>query len=90
MDIFKTYYSYVCVCAQSCLTLRDPMDCSPPGYSLLCRRRLLQSLLCPFSRQEYSSGLPFPSPGNLPDLWTELVSLASPALADGFFTISTT
>ena len=23
-----------CVCAQSCLTLCDPMDCSPPGSSL--------------------------------------------------------
>ena len=24
----------VCVCAQSCLTLCDPMDCSPPGSSV--------------------------------------------------------
>ena len=24
----------VCLVAQSCLTLRDPMDCSPPGSSL--------------------------------------------------------
>ena len=24
----------VCVCAQSCLTLWDPMDCSPPGSSI--------------------------------------------------------
>ena len=36
-----------------------------------------------FSRQEYWSGLPFPSPGNLPDSGIELMS---PALADGFFT----
>ena len=27
-----------------------------------------------FSRQEYWSGWPFPSPGDLPDLWIELVS----------------
>ena len=33
--------------------------------------------------QEYLSGLPLPSPGNLPDPGIELVS---PALADGFFT----
>ena len=36
-----------------------------------------------FSRQEYWSGLPFPSPGDLPDPGMETASLASPALADG-------
>ena len=39
-----------------------------------------------YSRQEYWSGLPFPSPGDLPNPGTEPVSLTSPALADGFFT----
>ena len=43
--------------AQPCPTLCDPMDSSlhqaPPSMG--------------FSRQEYWSGLPFPSPGNLPD-----------------------
>ena len=34
-----------------------------------------------FSRQEYWSGLPFPSPGDPPNLGTETVSLGSPALA---------
>ena len=43
--------------AQSCPTLCDSVDCSLPGYSL--------SMV--FSRQEYWSGLPFPSPGDLPD-----------------------
>ena len=33
-----------------------------------------------FSRQEYWSGLPFPSPGDLPNPEIELVSAASPAL----------
>ena len=42
---------------QSCQTLRDPMDCSP------CQAPLSMG----FSRQEYWSGLPFPSPGDLPD-----------------------
>ena len=37
--------------AQSCLTLRDPMDCSLPGPPSMG-----------FSRQEYWSGLPLPSP----------------------------
>ena len=36
---------------QSDLTLCNPIDCSPPG----------------FSGQEYWSGLPFPSPGDRPN-----------------------
>ena len=36
--------------AQSCPTLRDPMDCSPPSMG--------------FSRQECWSGVPLPSPNN--------------------------
>ena len=36
-----------------------------------------------FSRQEYWNGLPFPSPGDLPDPGIEF---ESPALAGGFFT----
>ena len=43
-----------------------------------------------FSRQEYLSGLPFPSPGDLPDPGIEPLSLNSPALAGGFFTTSAT
>ena len=41
-----------------------------------------------FSRQEYWSRVPFPSPGDLPDPGMETESTASPALASGFFTIS--
>ena len=41
-----------------------------------------------FSRQEYWSGLPCPPPGDLPNPGIELTSLASPALAGGFITIS--
>ena len=37
--------------AQSCPTLSDPMDCSPPGPPSMG-----------FSRQEYWSGVPLPSP----------------------------
>ena len=49
----------VCVCvlvSQSCPTLCDHMDCSLPGTSVHG-----------ISREEYWSGLPFPSPGDLPD-----------------------
>ena len=40
-------------------------------------------------RQEYQSGLPFPSPGDLPDPGIKLC-LLSPMLAGGFLTTSTT
>ena len=40
-----------------------------------------------FSRQEHWSGLACPPTGDLPDPETEPVSLASPALAGGFFTL---
>ena len=58
--------------AQSGLTFSDPMDCSPPGSSVH-----------DFPRQEYWSGLPFPSAGDLPDPGFKPVS---PALAGRFFT----
>ena len=43
-----------------------------------------------FSRREYWSRLPFPSPGHLPDLGMETSSLSFPALAGRFFTTSAT
>ena len=52
---------------QSCLTVCDPMDCSPPGSSV-------HEI---FSRQGYWSVLPFPSPGDLPNPGIEA---RSPAL----------
>ena len=48
------------------------------------------SLSMGFSRQEYWSGLPFPSPGDLLNPGIEPTSLMSPALADRFFTASIT
>ena len=43
-----------------------------------------------FPRQEYWRGLPHPPPGDFPDPGIEPTSLASPALAAGFFTTGTT
>ena len=43
-----------------------------------------------FSKQEYWSRLPFPTPGDLPDPEIEPMSLASPALAGRFFTTGAT
>ena len=58
----------------SCLTLCDPMDCSPPG-----------SPVYGISRQEHWIGQPFRSPGDLPDLE---IQPRSPTLAGRFFTLS--
>ena len=58
--------------AQSYPTLCNPLSCSLPGSSVQ-----------EFSRQEYWSGLPFPSPGDLSDPG---IKPGSPALAAGFFT----
>ena len=44
------------------------------------------SLSMEFSRQEYWSGLPFCTPGDLPDPVIEPVTLVSPALAGRLFT----
>ena len=44
------------------------------------------SLSMEFSRQVYWSGLPFPTPEDLPDTGIGPVSLSSLALADGLFT----
>ena len=51
-DIPETEFRLVLLCQ----TLCDPMDCNPPGSSVM-----------EFSRQEYWSGLPFSSPGDLPN-----------------------
>ena len=40
-----------------------------------------------FSMQEYWSGLPFPTPGNLPDPGIKPASLVSTALTGGLLTI---
>ena len=60
-----------CLVIKSCPAFSDPMDCSIPGSM-------------EFSRQEYWSGSPFLSPGDLPD---SRIEPTSPALVGGFFTI---
>ena len=62
---------HACSATQSCPTLWDPMDCS-------CQAPLTME----FSRQEYWSELPFPTPGDLPDPGIKPKSLV---LAGGFF-----
>ena len=68
----------VCVCSvtQTCLTLCNPMDC------VACQALL--SML--FSRQEYWSGLPFPSPGVVQTQGSTQSLPVSPAWTGRFFT----
>ena len=70
--------SALCCCCSlvpiSCLTFWDPMGCSPPGSSVHG-----------FPRQEYWSGLPLPSLGDLPD---PRVEPGCPALRAGSLLLS--
>ena len=64
---------------QLCPTLCDPM-------TIACQVPLSMG----FSRQEYWSGLPFPTAGDLPNPEVEPASIMSPALAGRFFTTGAT
>ena len=45
--------------AQSCPTLRDPMDCSPPGSSIhgICQARVLEWAAIAFSDELYETSV---------------------------------
>ena len=70
-----TILDCVCSVAKSRPTFCDPMDCGLPA-----------SFVRRFPRQEHWSGLLLHSPGVLPNPGIEPTPLASPALADSFFT----
>ena len=55
-------------------------------WTVICQAPLSMG----FSRQEFWSGLPFPTPGDLLNPGIKPTSLKSPALADGFLTASAT
>ena len=77
IDNICTYmWSESCVCAQLCLTLLWPLwTGTPPGSSVhgIFQARILEWVAISYSR-------------DFPDLGLEPTSLASPALAGGFFT----
>ena len=57
-ETFPLYTMYVCVCecvlvTQSCLTLCNPMDCSPPGSSFhgILQAGILEWVAISFSRE---------------------------------------
>ena len=69
--------------AQSCLTLCDPMDCSTPGLPVhhqlpeLAQTHVHRVSDAIQPSHPHWSGLPFPSPGDLPD---PRIEPGSPAL----------
>ena len=67
-------YTYACVISRICLFVT----------SWTVARQTPLSTGCP--RQEDWSGLPFPSPGDLPDPGIKPVTPVFPALVGGFFT----
>ena len=72
-NLFNTgVRTIMCVCAQSCLTLCNSMDHSPPGSSVhgILQARILEWVAISFSRD-------LPNPGT---------KSMSPALTDRFFT----
>ena len=71
----------VCVCARVRAYMLSRVWLFATRWSITHQAHLPMG----FSRQEYWSGLPFPTPGDLPDPRIEPVSLGSPALADRFF-----
>ena len=73
----------ICVCVlvtQSCLILCDPVNCVAHQAALSMD----------FSRKEYWSGLPCPSPGDLPQPGIKPTSLIFPVWAGRLFTTSAT
>ena len=75
---FSTYSICVCVCVCSVAST----SLQPNGLYVAHQAPLSME----FSRQEYWSGLPFPTPGNLPISGIKHTSPVSPALAGRFFT----
>ena len=70
MIFSHSFEFFLCVVVQLLRCIRlfgDPMDCSPPA-----------PLSIVFPGQEYWSGLPFPSPGDLPDPGIKPASLMLP------------
>ena len=73
-------YAVVCVCVcsvtQSCLTICDHTDCSPPGSSVhgISHAKILEQIANYYSRGSSNPGI-------------ELLSPVSPALAGGCFKV---
>ena len=80
---FFTFNFIVCVCVCVCVRVLSCAQLCVAPWTMAHQTSLPMGL----PRQEYWSGLSFPSPGDLPDSGSESLSLTSPALAVGFFTL---
>ena len=71
----QVHYVHACLVTQSCMTLCDPLDCSPPGSSVheIIQARILEWVVMPSSRESS---------------WPRNQTLISCVfcIADGFFT----
>ena len=79
---FVDVSSRVCVCVCVCALSHVQLFATPWTIALQA------PLSMQFCRQEYWSGLPLPSPGDLPDPEMKAVSPVSPALAGGFISVN--
>ena len=79
---FSSPPGVVCVHMHTCMCMLSSIKLFAILRTVACHAPLSMG----FVRQEYWSGLPFPSPGDLPDPGIKPQSLASPALVGGFFT----
>ena len=81
-------YLCICVCVRAHARSQAQLHSHVQLFATLWTIAHWAPLSIEFSRQEYWSRLPFPTPGDLPDPRIEPVSLMSPAFAGGFFTTS--
>ena len=82
IGISWTFHHVVCVCVCVCALSHVQLFATPWTIALQA------PLSMQFCRQEYWSGLPLPSPGDLPDPEMKAVSPVSPALAGGFISVN--
>ena len=78
----STEYRVPCARQRMRMCAQRVVSDSATPWTVACRAPLSLEI----SREEHRSGLPLPTPGDLPNPGIEPKSLASPALAGRFFT----
>ena len=85
-EVFVGQCVCVCVCVCACACTRAQLLSHVQFFVTPSTVAHQAPMFWQFSRQEYWSGLPFPTPGDLPNPGIEPVLFAPSALAGGFFT----
>ena len=78
----RTRIQVSCHCTTLCVCVLSHIQLFATPWTVARQAPLSMGLAV----QKYWRGLPFPTPGDIPDLEIKPKSLASPALAGGFFT----